>query len=204
MNAMDFYFYNLGEEPSEYGRKTAKKVFDFLYDNGYEDNEIIKIMKYFPKDKLLTHEDLPDILWEGSLLKKDKFYYHNSLHIESEPPYWDIENNIIISTNYYREMKIMLTVNDIIDYYYSKFEKGYFDNINKDKGTVEYLLKRYSNIDFVSNVDFILFLIDEAYNRDREIKEIIDIQRFEKETTEYLKNKVAASRVGGDNVIRWR
>ena len=43
MNLIDFYYYNIGEEPTDNEKIKTKKTLDYLKDNGYSDNEIIDI-----------------------------------------------------------------------------------------------------------------------------------------------------------------
>lgn len=205
MNLIDFYYYNLGEEPEENERIITKNTFDFLKDNNYTDNDILKMFEHFPAKMALTPNDLPDYLWEGSLVKRDTFYYHNELHITSPAPYWDFENNKIISSRFFLEMKIKYSVNDLIKYFYRKFpiDNNLIDN-KKDKGSMEYLINKYKNIDFIQPVDFVLYLIDEAVNSEMECVEIIELKKFEKATFEYLKSKTLNAAVEKMNEIIWR
>ena len=205
MELTEFYYYNLGEEPEELEREITQKTLDYLKDNGFNDKEIVQLISCFPAKTTLTPNDIPDSLWENSLLKRDTFYYHNEFHITSPAPYWDFEKDKIISSRFFLEMKIKYTVKDLIKYYYKNFpmDTKLIDE-KKDIGSMEYLLNKYKNLDFVEPVDFVLYLIDEAVNNGMEHIEIIDLKRFEKETYEYLKNKTMNAAVEKMNKIIWR
>lgn len=205
MNLIDFYYYNLGEEPDKCEKIISENTFGYLRDNNYKDNDIMKMLQDFPVKMALTPEDLPDYLWENSLVKRDTFYFHNELHIMSPAPYWDFENDKIITSRFFLEMKIKYTVDDLIKYYYKRFpmDSALIDS-KKDKGSMEYLLNKYKTVAFVEPLDFVLFLIDEAVNQGMECSEIIELKRFEKETFEYLKNKSLNAAVEKMNKIIWR
>lgn len=205
MDLLEFYYYNLGEEPNEFERAITKATLDHLKDNNLSDSEIIRMMETFPAKMALSPSDLPDSLWENSLVKRDMFYYHGELHITSPAPYWDFENDRIISSRFFLEMKIQYNIQDLISYYYKKFpmDTRLVDN-KKDVGTMEYLLNKYKNIDIIEPVDFILFLIDEAVESDCELTEMIDLKRFEAQTLKYLEHKTMNAAVEKANKIIWR
>lgn len=205
MKLIDFYYYNLGEEPNKAEKEITEKTFNHLKDNGYSDKDIINMIPYFPAKMALSHEDLPDCLWDNSLIERDIFYYHSELHITSPAPYWDFENDKIVSPKFFLEIKIHYTIDDLIKYYYKKFpiDLALLDN-KKDKGSMEYLLKKYNDIDFISPVDFVLFLIDEASSQTEDIVEIIELKKYEKETFKYLKHKTINAKAENLNKITWR
>lgn len=205
MEIIDFYYYDLGEMPNDKDKEITQKTFDYLRDNNMSDKEILALLPVLPNKLALSHEDLPDILWSDSLIKRDTFYFHNELHIMSPPPYWDIEKNKIVSMAFFLEIKIKYTVEDLIKYYYKYFptELSLVDN-KKDIGSINYLLNKYSKIDFIENVDIILYLIDEAVDQGFECLEIINLQKMEQATIERLRDKVMNARLDKKNVIIWR
>lgn len=205
MELIDFYYYNLGEEPNENEKTITENTFGFLKDNNYTDNDIMIMLRDFPAKMALTPDDLPEYLWDGSLAKRNTFYYHNELHITSPAPYWDFENDKIVSSRFFLEMKIKYSIDDLIKYFYKNFPMdGSLIDSKKDRGSMEYLLNKYKNIDFVEPLDFILYLIDEAVNNEVDIIEIIELKRFEKATFEYLKTKTLNAAVEKMNKIIWR
>lgn len=205
MNLIDFYYYNLGEEPNEFEKTITENTFNFLKDNGFQDNDIMRMLSNFPAKMALSPDDLPDYLWENSLIKRNIFYYHNELHITSPAPYWDFENDKIISSRFFLEIKIKYSIDNLIHYFYRKFpmDNDLIDN-KKDKGSMEYLLNKYKNINFVEPLDFVLYLIDEAVNSEAEHIEIIELKRFEKQAYDYLKSKTLNAAVEKMNKIIWR
>ena len=74
----------------------------------------------------------------------------------------------------------------------------------KDKGSMEYLLNKYQKIDFIEAIDFVMYLMDEAIHNGVETIDIIELQKFEKETYEYLKNKTLNATAEKINNITWR
>lgn len=205
MNLLEFYFYNLGEEPSESEKIITNNTLSYLRDNDFTENQIINMIKDFPPKMALEPKDLPDKLWNSSLVKRDVFYYHNELHITSPAPYWDFENDKIISSRFFLEMRIKYSVRDLISYYYKKIpmDSRLIDN-KKDVGTMEYLLNKYKRVSFIEPVDFVLYLIDEAANSECEINEMIDLKRFESDTFKYLERKTINAAAEKMNLIIWR
>lgn len=205
MDLLDFYYYNLGEEPNDCEKAITKATLDHLIDNNFNEKDIMRMIESFPAVMSLKPSDLPDMLWENSLLNRDTFYYHEELHITSPAPYWDFENDRIVSSRFFIEMKIQYSIQDLIGYYYKKFPRdSRLIDDKKDIGTMEYLLNKYKNIKIIEPVDFVLFLIDEAVNSECDYIEMIDLKRFEAQTLEYLKHKTMNAAVEKVNKIIWR
>lgn len=205
MDILSYYYYNISEEPSEKDIITTNNTINYLKDNNYTDKEIIKILDSIDYKLAININDLPNNLWENSLMLRNEFYYHGELHITSPAPYWDFDSKKIISPKFYLEMKIKYTVDDILKYYYKKITvDNIFKDEKKDIGAIKYLLKSYENIDFIKNLDFILFLIDTAYIKEFDSTEIIDLKSYQKETHTFLKNKVLNASSTKCNQIIWR
>ena len=66
---------------------------DYLYDNNMNDYNIIKILSTFKKESI-KYCDLPNSLWNDSLLKRDTYYFNSKLQILSKPPTLSIDANI--------------------------------------------------------------------------------------------------------------
>ena len=117
----------------------------------------------------------------------------------------DIENNKIVTSRFFLEMKIIYAIEDLINYYYSKFpENSEWKSENKDIGAINYLLNKYKRLKYISEVDFILFLIDYASYDEKRISNIIDLERYEHEVGKVLKAKVNNATTEKSNVIVWR
>ena len=167
MNYADYYYeYHYGNYPFNEDKSyliRTQKTIDYLFEADFTSKEIIQIIEQSQKRKSFTYEDLPNSLWENSLLNKNVFYYHNQLQILSTPAKFNPITNQFKTSEFFIEMKIKYTEKDILNYFYNVFKiDPIFINENKDLGAISYLLKKYSKIDFMTSVDFILFLIDYA------------------------------------------
>ena len=207
-NLTDYYYtYHFGYYPFDTRNEyiTTDNTIKHLLDNNINGKEIYKIIKDVNAKNALAIEDLPDTLWDNSLLKKDIFYYHRELHITSNAPIYDIKNNKMISNKFFLEMKIQYTLNDLLNYYYKKIQTPIeFTNTKRDIGAFEYLLNKYEQITFIEPIDFVLSLIDCASNSNKMISSILDLQKYENETYEYLKKKITIAKAKKYDKIHWR
>lgn len=202
MNLVDFYYdFNAGETPEneEYKIKT-KKTFDYLLEAGLTEREVVDlIVKDFDNKDFISHEDIPNHLWDNSLLVKDTFYFHKNLQILSPPPTWDKV------FPFYREMKIKYTEEDILTYFIKTFKiNDEWINVDKELGSIKYLLKKYKQFSFVNPVDFILLLIDYAKSIDKKVYGIYDICDLEMEYAEILEIDIKNAKLNNKNTIVWR
>ena len=66
------HFENLiGEQLTEENLKVTNNTINYLIDNQFSPNEIISIIDNVGYKNCITHNDLPDSLWENSLLERD-------------------------------------------------------------------------------------------------------------------------------------
>lgn len=206
MNLINLYYKILGENPTEEDRTATQKTFEHLLDNGFCDQDITNIFKDLPMHTKITPSDLPDKLWDGSLLKRDTFYYHSQLRIASAVRF-DLRSSIESNTLPFIEMKIQYTLDDLRNYYYSMFpEQREFSEYKKDIGSLKYLLTKYSKYTFIEPIDTVLFIIDEAKNSFQDQLDIIELNnsRAEKTILQSLKQKVLIARGENCNKIMWR
>ena len=199
----DFYFnFMIGEYPEEIDdyRKTAN-LFQYLIDAGISDGEVYMITEIVKPKKCLTIEDIPDKLWENSLLERDKFYFHKQLQITPPPPGWDIEHDYI----FYREMKIRYTLDDVLDYFIIMTGvRAEWVARDKEKGSIKYLLKEYKKFNFMEPIDFLLHLIDYCVSCGREINSIYDLRDEEVELAKALEVDILNAAALGKNKVIWR
>lgn len=133
---------------------------DYLYDNDMNDYDIIKILSTFKKESI-KYCDLPNSLWNDSLLKRDTYYFNSKLQILSKPPTLLIDANITPKDiKFFKEMKISFTKDDLLRFFYSKSNSLIVKDYNRDIGAIDYLLNRYNN-QLMESVDICLYLIDE-------------------------------------------
>ena len=143
----------------EISQDIRKKIYNFvcyLFDNDYNYDYILNY--------LLEHgPEITDKLYEDSLLKPDKFYYHNELRIMPDTSIWN-PNIKEISKKFYLEMRTQYSIEDLLNYFYCVLSvPNSLRNNKRDRGAFESLLKQY-RVEGIETIDLILFVID--YNID--------------------------------------
>ena len=128
----------------------------YLFDNNFNYDYILNYL-------LEYGTEITNKLYDNSLLKPDKFYYHSELRIMPDTSIWN-PNMKEISNKFYLEMKTQYSIDDLLDYfYYTLSIPNALKNYKRDKGALESLIKQY-RIDGIESIDLILFVID--YNID--------------------------------------
>ena len=185
----------------------TQKVIDYLIDAGIAERDITRIIEQSPKADYLQHKDLPEWLWENSLLKKDTFYYHNELQLRSKAPKMNMSTLEVESVPFYLEMKIKFSINDALVYIYDKTNMvDVIRDEKKDLGAVAHLLSQYSKIDFVEPIDFLLSLVDYATNTEGcSLTTIFQLDsKYRAEVFEYLSSRSAQAKASKANTIIYR
>lgn len=202
MNLTNFYYdFNVGEFPENQDDFIiTNKVLNYLIDAGISEASVIDlIIKDFDNKKHITKDDLPDKLWNNSLLKKNTFYYHQELQILSPAPTW---NEVF---PFYREMKIIYTEENILNYFSKTLSvKEEWINKNKEIGSIKYLLKKYAMFDFIEPIDFLLLLIDYVKSKEIKVYKLYDISNLEMEFASILEHDIKNSIEKCKNTIIWR
>lgn len=119
----------------------------------------------------------------NNLLIPGKFYYHPRLQLTPPAPKLKIEDDGTITPSYeeeefYLEIVDKLTIENLITYYYNKMGKSVDKKyLSRDIGAMEHMLKFW-------DVDFILYLIDEAFAISMDKGEplpnsLLDIQKYD-------------------------
>lgn len=205
-----YYSEVVGSSPGERTKayQQTKAVFHYLEDANVTSAGILHFLQNAPQKEALAFSDLPDWLWENSLLKKDTFYYHRRLHVLSAPPKYDLMTNTITKTPFSMEMLIGFTLEDLADYYYEKARvPPELLDTKRDLGALTHLLQRYGKIRFVESVDFVLALIDYAAQKTQEgykIMDVFSVKSWEGNVHDLLKARTLEAAVGKKNRIRWR
>lgn len=190
----------------EVNRVKTKATLLHLIDNNFTEKEIVKIITDCKIKDFMTPDDLPDYLWDNSLLKRDTFYYSSVLQMVSPPPKWDPEKMTYSSEPFYLEMKINFTMNDLLEHYYNELKIDVnFRDENKDKGALQYLLNKYK-LNGVESIDVILLLIEEAKATSEKhiITNPLKLQDFEGEVISFLNNVIPNKITNKENKIIWR
>ena len=206
MNLVDFYYKHIvGQEPKEESYNKTNKLIAYLKEADIEEALIIKVLEDVPHKDYLTHEDLPNWLWENSILKPKTFYYHHSLQITSPAPKYNMNKKYNNKTKFYLEMKIKYTVDDLIDYFYNTLGVPLeFKDKKKDGGAINYLLSKYSNFTFIEPIDFVLALIERDKSENLKVNNILDLTKHEQEVYNQLQALTANAKIAKANIIRWR
>lgn len=173
---------------------------DYLYDNNYNEGDIINILSKIKKESI-KYKDLPSKLWNG-LIERDTYYFHPELQILSKPPMLSIGSDIIIKTvKFFKEIKISYTKQDVLNYFYCKANSKIIKDMNRDLGSLDYLLSRYKH-QLMNSLDVILYLIDDhAF----EANSLLALSNYEVDTLERIENMYYDNhRSGTDKIIyRW-
>ena len=208
----------LGYSPSEedYNRLMATCL--FLKDNGFTEGEILKILldsnKDLPEDCEMTAlektivlgEQLPEYLWENSLLEKGKYYYNNKLHICSKAPTWNPKTMQEECEPFFMEMKINFTMQDLLELFYRECRTPVELRVkSRDEGALQHLLNKYNKMK-APGVDYLLLMIDLA-NKDNKLDFLtnpFELENYSKEAFIILEEIVEESTLNKSNVITWR
>lgn len=199
--AMFYYNFIAGEFPEneEYFNIT-NNVFNYLSDAKFTDEEIVKIIiNDLPNKDYIEINDLPNYLWDNSLLEENVFYYHKELQIVSPPPTWDK------SYPFYLEMHIRYTKEDILNYFTKTFNiREEWTSTDKEIGSINYLLNKYKMFNFISPVDYMLHLIDYVSSLGVKATKIYDICEYEIKLAELLEIDIKQSVSNNKNNVVWR
>lgn len=173
---------------------------DYLYDNNYNEGDIVNILSKIKKESI-KYKDLPSKLW-NSLIERDTYYFHPELQILSKPPMLFISSDIIIKqVKFFKEIKISYTKQDVLNYFYRKSNSKIIKDINRDLGSLDYLLSRYKH-QLMNSLDVVLYLIDDhAF----EANSLLALSNYEVDTLERIENMYYDNhRSGTDKIIyRW-
>lgn len=173
---------------------------DYLYDNNYNEGDIINILSKIKKESI-KYKDLPSKLW-NSLIERDTYYFHPELQILSKPPMLSISSDIVIKpVKFFKEIKISYTKQNVLNYFYRKANSKIIKDMNRDLGSLDYLLSRYKH-QLMNSLDVILYLIDDhAF----EANSLLALSNYEVDTLERIENMYYDNHRGGTDktIYRW-
>lgn len=197
----DFYYSNIiGIFPEHEKYIQTEKTFNYLKDAGFSNGDILKtVIDNLPYLEEIRYENLPDCLWNNTLLERDKFYFHKELQISKTEPTWNQENLTL-----YIEPKIVYNIDDALDYFIERTSvREEWVNRDKEKGSIKYLLKDYKKFNFIEPIDFFLHLVDFAVSKDV-INTVYDLREYEIELAEFLEVDIQNARALGKDSYIWR
>lgn len=214
----DYLTTRLGIEPSENDYKQLKATVGYLKDNGKTNKEIFKILMdsniNLPEDcekstidkAIVRQTELPDYLWENSLLQKDTYYYNNKLHICSKPPTWNPKTFQEECEPFYMEMMISFTIKDLLDMYYTECRVPIgLREKTRDTGALKHLLNKYNNLKAPS-LDYVMYMIDLA-SKDTDLEFLanpFELENYSKQAFMELEDMVEEATLNNSNKIIWR
>lgn len=206
MNYVDFFYSQcVGIYPNDETKvRITEDTVDYLKDNKFSSDKIIEVLKLSKCQDCLYPNNLPDELWNDSLIRRNRFYYHKRLQLISKAPALDILTGKIITYPFYKEIIINFTMKDLIDYFYTAMDisKELID-IKKDSGSFNYLFKKYSAIKDIETLDLILVMIDITKQNHR-VTNIINIEEYNSEAINTLRSWQKEARIADANKIIWR
>lgn len=214
----DYLSTRLGIEPSKEDYKQLTATINYLKENGKTYKDIFKILMdsntNLPEDcemsalrkAIVKGCDLPDYLWENSLLQKNVYYYNNRLHICSKPPIWNPKTFQEECEPFFMEMMINFTMDDLLDMYYTecRVPLGLREK-TRDLGALKHLLGKYNNLK-APNLDYIMYMIDLA-SQDKETEFLanpFELENYSKQAFMELENIVKEATLNNSNKIIWR
>lgn len=214
----DYLSMRLGFNPGEDAYKQLYATANYLKDNGKTNIEIFKVLMNsnvdLPEDcemsaidrAIVKQTELPEHLWEKSLLEKGVYYYNNRLHITSKAPTWNPKTMQEECEPFFMEMKISFTMKELLELYYSECRVPLGLRVKvRDEGALEHLLNKYNNLKAPA-IDYVLLMIDLA-NKDKELDFLtnpFELENYSKEAYIMLEQIVEESTLNKSNVIVWR
>lgn len=200
-----YYSLCTGIEPSDEDRDRTMATIKYLKDNGYNKQDIFKILKEVGKTKV-EGLDLPNRLWEDSLIEKGVFYYSDILHIKSKAPTWNPKTFKVVSEPFFMEMKIKYTMKDLLNHYYTqcRVPLGLRDE-KKDAGAFRHLLNKYKSLKAPA-LDYVLMLIT-LMSEDTEVEfcaEVFELNTYAKEAYMKLETIAEEAILNKCDTIIWR
>lgn len=202
----NYYILCRGIEPSKEAFNRTLATAKHLKDNNISDKDILNILKDSDKE-IITGEDLPEYLWEDSLLNKGVFYYSDILHIKSKPPTWNPITFEEVTEPFFMEMKIKFTIDDLLNYYYDTCRIPVeIRDKKKDSGAFLHLIKKYNAFKNVPGIDYVLALIMSA-SKDIDktlITNVFEIEEYNKDVIEKFESMYQQAEYEKTNQIVWR
>lgn len=193
-------FYSLEEgRPADNIVAKDKAVLNHLIDAGVTLKDITSMIMNERLENGLSFDSIPDRFWDGSLLKRDIFYFHKELEILSPPSTWDEDKP------FYLEMKITYDYQDALDYFIkSNNIREEWINENKEMGSIKYMLSDFKKYNFIEPIDFFLHLCDYAEAKGNKGQSVFDLNVYEIECAQYLEADIANARLHNKDKIVWR
>lgn len=202
MDYVSFYNRNIvGYYPGDEASNITACTIEHLLDNHFE-KDLFQILLETGKNESYRPEDIPDALWEGSLLERGVYYMHKELQIMPPPPKIDSTGKEIPS-DFFVEMKIRYTVKDILDYFYAQLNVNEgFVNTRLHSRQLETIINKYKKFDDVNSLDIILTAIDWASEDNKMVMEPFALDNADLIFQVY--QNLRTKKMNGKGEIIWR
>jgi hypothetical protein len=172
-----------GVEPEDKDLLLLEIKHQRLLDNGYTVKEANKIL-------IDTKLNIDNYEHSDSIIDSDIVFRHHELQIHSKPGGFDPATCTVIKRPYYLEMKVRYTMDNLLNYYYTKLiVPPLFRDEKRDIGAFNHLISSFKS-PVINSVDFILFVIDFAASNDYKTNNPLDLKNWFQSTYEYLEQFV--------------
>ena len=178
-----------GVEPEDKDLLLLEIKYQRLLDNGYTDKEANKIL-IDTKLNIDNYEHSDSILDSINIV-----FRHHELQIHSKPGGFDPATCTVIKRPYYLEMKVRYTMDNLLNYYYTKLiVPPLFRDEKRDIGAFNHLINSFKS-PVIDSVDFILFVIDYAASNEYKTNNPLDLKNWFQSTYEYLEQFVLSTKL---------
>ena len=177
-----------GVEPEDKDLLLLEIKYQRLLDNGYTDKEANKIL-------IDTKLNIDNYEHSDSIIKTDTLYRHYELQIHSKPGGFDPATCTVIKRPYYLEMKVRYTMDNLLNYYYTKLiVPPLFRDEKRDIGAMNHLIGNFKS-PMINSVDFILFVIDYVASNQYKVNNPLELKNWFQQTYEYLEQFVLSTKL---------
>ena len=179
-----------GVEPTERDLALLEIKYQRLLDNGYTAQEAKQLM-------IKTSLRIDELIYDDSIIttSDDTIYYHHELQIHSKPGGFDPVTCTVIQRPYYLEMKSRYTMDNLLNYYYTKLiVPPLFRDTKRDIGAMNHLINSFKS-PIINSVDFILFVIDYVASNEYKTTNPLDLKNWFQTTYEYLEQFVLSTKL---------
>ena len=177
-----------GVEPEERDLLLLEIKYQRLIDNGYTNKEANKIL-------IDTKLNIDNYEHPDSIIDTETLYRHHELQIHSKPGGFDPATCTVIKRPYYLEMKARYTMDNLLNYYYTKLIiPPMFRDEKRDVGAMNHLINNFKS-PMINSVDFILFVIDYVASNKHKVNNPLELKNWFQNTYEYLEQFVLSTKL---------
>ena len=208
MNLLNFFYTNnLGKYPDDINKiNITSDTIDYLKECNISIDQILYALLNADDGECLYPDTLTSKLWENSLIQQNKYYFHNTLQIMSKAPEIDIKTGKISTYPFYKEMKIIYTLDDLLDYCYNILSVTDIMDRAKDIGRLKYIFNKYSAIKDIGTLDILLVMADLSLKNNKQncINNISNISDNASEAINLIRSWQREARLTHTDKIIWR